>query len=25
MYRPKWPGNWPRIVRAALRHALGKG
>lgn len=25
MYRPKWPGNWPRIARAALRHALGKG
>lgn len=25
MYRPKWPGNWPRIVRTALRRALGKG
>lgn len=25
MYRPKWPGNWPRIVRTALRHALSKG
>lgn len=25
MYRPKWPGNWPRIARTALRRALGKG
>ncbi len=25
MYRPAWPGNWPRIARTALRRALGKG
>ena len=25
MYRPAWPGNWPRIARAALRRAIGKG
>jgi hypothetical protein len=25
MYRPAWAGNWPRIVRAALRQAVGKG
>ena len=25
MYRSKWPGNWLRIFRAALRQTLGKG
>ncbi|MFO1256470.1 MAG: GNAT family N-acetyltransferase [Sphingomonadaceae bacterium] len=25
MYRPAWPGNWPRIIRGALRRVLGKG
>ena len=25
MYRPGWPGNWPRIARSALRQALSKG
>lgn len=25
MYRPGWPGNWPRIVRAALRSARSPG
>lgn len=25
MYRPLWPGNWPRIVRAALRQMRASG
>lgn len=25
MYRPLWPGNWPRIARAALRRLMGRG
>ena len=25
MYRPGWPGNWPRIARTALRAARSRG
>ncbi|MFM5917994.1 MAG: GNAT family N-acetyltransferase [Novosphingobium sp.] len=25
MYRPGWPGNWPRMAKAALRHMLKRG
>jgi CelD/BcsL family acetyltransferase involved in cellulose biosynthesis len=25
MVRPGWPGNWPRIAKAALRHMLKRG
>lgn len=25
MYRPGWPGNWPHMAKAALRHILKRG
>lgn len=25
MYRPGWPGNWPHMAKAALRHMLKRG